>query len=349
MSYKITINPSGRVFWMEASEAVLDAALREEGCALPYGCRSGTCGTCMAKLVAGEVAYPEGQPSALSAQDLAAGRVLPCQARPMSDLVLEAREIDAVRDLQVKTLPCRVVGMHKLAPDVMRLYLKLPATERLQFLAGQYIAILLRDGRRRDFSLANAPHADEYLEIHVRRVEGGEFTRYVFEDMRERAILRFQGPLGTFFLREDSQRPIIMIGGGTGFAPLKGMVEHAFHVGIGRPIHLYWGARARQDLYLHELPEAWLEKYPHFLYTPVLSDPQPEDQWDGRIGWVHEAVLDDYPDLSPFEVYMSGPPAMIIAAKKRFAEQGLPEEYLYYDAFDFSADSPAAGQGQTHP
>jgi CDP-4-dehydro-6-deoxyglucose reductase len=304
----------------------------------------------MARLVAGAIAYPEGRtPPALSAQDQAAGKVLLCQARPLCDLVLEAREIDAVRDLQVKTLPCRVVGMQKLAPDVMRLYLKLPATERLQFLAGQYIAILLRDGRRRDFSLANAPHADEYLEIHVRRVEGGEFTRHVFEEMRERAILRFQGPLGTFFLREDSQRPIIMIGGGTGFAPLKGMLEHAFYVGINRPIHLYWGARARQDLYLHELPEAWLEKYSRFSYTPVLSEPQPEDHWQGRTGWVHEAVLADYADLSAYEVYMSGPPAMIKAAKLGFATRGLPEEYLYYDSFDFAADSPAAGGGQAYP
>jgi len=198
MSYKVTIKPSNHVLWMEAGEAILDAALRE-GYNLPYGCRNGTCGTCMGKVLAGQVVYPDAIPSGISARQQAEGKALFCQARPCGDLIIEAREIDALRDIAIKTLPCRVVGMHKLAPDVMRLYLKLPASERLQFLAGQYISLLLRDGRRRDFSLANAPHADEYLEIHVRKVPNGEFTQFVFEKMREKSILRFQGPLGSFF------------------------------------------------------------------------------------------------------------------------------------------------------
>ena len=335
MSYKVTIKPSNHELWMEAGEAILDAALRE-GYNLPYGCRNGTCGTCMGKVLAGQVVYPDAIPSGISARQQAQGKALFCQARPCGDLIIEAREIDALRDIAIKTLPCRVVGMHKLAPDVMRLYLKLPASERLQFLAGQYISLLLRDGRRRDFSLANAPHADEYLEIHVRKVPDGEFTQFVFEKMREKSILRFQGPLGSFFLREDSLRPIIMMGGGTGFAPLKGILEHAFHVGITRPIHLYWGARSRRDLYLNELPEAWAEQHDHFRYTPVLSEPKPEDNWQGRTGWVHEAVAADYPDLSTYELYMSGPPPMVAAAKPVFMAQGLSEECLYYDAFDFS-------------
>jgi CDP-4-dehydro-6-deoxyglucose reductase len=335
MSYKITVKPSDHTFWMEAGETILDAALRE-GVNLPYGCRDGACGACMGKVVAGELVYPEQTPPGISSQQQAEGKALFCQAQPRSDLLIEAREVDAVRDIPIKTLPCRVVSLQKLAPDVMRLYLKLPATERLQFLAGQYISILLRDGRRRDFSLANAPHADEYLEIHVRYVPGGQFSQFVFEELQEKAILRFQGPLGTFFLREDSSRPIIMMGGGTGFAPLKGMLEHAFQVSISRPIHLYWGARARQDLYLNELPEGWLEKYPHFRYTPVLSAPHPDDNWQGRTGWVHEAVASDHPDLKNHELYMSGPPNMIEAAKPAFFAQGLSEEHLYYDSFDFS-------------
>lgn len=342
MSYKITVKPSGHIFWMEAGETILDAALRE-GLNFPYGCRNGACGACMGKVITGELTYPGEVPPGINSQQQAQGKALFCQGQPRGDLVIEAREVDAIRDIPIKTLPCRVVGLHKLAPDVMRVYLKLPTTERLQFLAGQYISILLRNGRRRDFSLANPPHADEYLEIHVRYVERGEFTRFVFEELREKAILRFQGPLGTFFVREDSLRPIIMMAGGTGFAPLKAMLEHIFYVGITRPVHLYWGARARQDLYLNELPEVWAEKYPNFRYTPVLSEPHPEDNWQGRTGWVHEAVASDYPTLKNHELYMSGPPAMIEAAKPVFAAQGLANDHLYYDSFDFSPDSPAFG------
>lgn len=345
MSYKITIKPSGHEFWTEANKSVLEAALEHEGCALPYGCRNGTCGTCMARVVSGEVVYPAGEaPSGIGIREQAEGKALLCQARPLSDLVIEAREVHAVRDIEIKTLPCRVVGMQKLAPDVMRLYLKLPATERLQFLAGQYISIMLKNGRRRDFSIANAPHADEYLEVHVRHIPGGEFTGYVFEGMREKSILRFQGPLGSFFLREESPRSIIMMGGGTGFAPLKGMLEHAFYIGVTRPIHLYWGARSRRDLYLHELPEAWAEKYPNFRYTPVLSEPHEEDNWQGRTGLVHAAVAADYLDLSNYELYMSGPPAMIEIAKEVFTVQGLPGQHLYYDSFDFAADTLIASR-----
>ena len=219
----------------------------------------------------------------------------------------------------------------------MRLYLKLPNNERLQFLAGQYVDILLADGRRRGFSLANPPHADELLELHVRHVPGGFFTGFVFERMKDKALLRFQGPLGTFFLREDSPRPIILIGGGTGFAPLKGILEHAFHIGLNRSLHLYWGARAKMDLYLDALPHRWEAEHPNFRYTPVLSEPRPEDAWEGRAGWVHEAVAADYPDLSGYDVYMSGPPPMIEAAKLAFAAQGLSAEQLFYDSFEFSA------------
>jgi CDP-4-dehydro-6-deoxyglucose reductase len=336
MPYHVALRPSGHEFQVAENESVLDAALREKGAVLPYGCRNGTCGSCMGKILAGEIVYPAERPPGLSEREQAEGKALLCQARPQSDLVIEAREIKTGGDIAVKILPCRVERRELLAPDVMRLYLRLPSVERLQFLAGQYVDILLADGRRRSFSLANPPHADDLLELHVRRVPGGFFTDYVFDKMKEKALLRFQGPLGTFFLREDSPRPIILIGGGTGFAPLKGILEHAFHIGLGRPLHLYWGARAKVDLYLDGLPRRWEAEQPNFRYTPVLSEPRPEDGWGGRTGWVHEAVAADYPDLSGYEVYLSGPPPMIRAAKPAFAARGLPEERLYYDSFEFA-------------
>ncbi len=336
MPYHITLQPSGHEFQVTENESVLDAALREKGSVLPYGCRNGTCGACMGALRSGEVGYPGGRPPALSEREQAEGKLLLCQARPRSDLVIEAREIKTSGDIAVKILPCRVEQRERLAPDVMRLYLRLPSAERLQFLAGQYVDILLADGRRRGFSLANPPHADDRLELHVRRVPGGYFSDFVFDKMKDKALLRFQGPLGTFFLREDSARPIILIGGGTGFAPLKGMLEHAFHVGLNRPLHLYWGARAKVDLYLDALPREWARTHPNFDYTPVLSEPHADDAWRGRAGWVHAAVAADYADLRDFEVYMSGPPPMIEAAKPVFAAQGLPAERLFYDSFDYA-------------
>ena len=337
MSYQVTLQPSGHQFHVAATESVLDAALREKGSILPYGCRNGTCGSCMATLKAGTVQYPEGRPAALTEADQAAGKVLLCQAQPEADLVIEARELKTSGELPIRLLPCRVERRELLAPDVIRLFLRLPRAERLQFLAGQYIDILLADGRRRGFSLANPPYADAELELHIRHVPGGHFSTYVFEQMKDKALLRFQGPLGSFFLREDSARPIILIGGGTGFAPLKAMLEQAFHVGLTRPLHLYWGVRAKIDLYLDALPRQWLQSYPQFQYTPVLSEPCPEARWTGRTGWVHAAVAADYPDLSSHEVYMSGPPPMIEAAKPVFAAQGLPANRLFFDSFDYAS------------
>ncbi len=346
MAFHVSLRPSGHGFEVEDGETVLEAALRAD-LALPYGCRNGTCGTCRGRVLSGVIDYRGPTPPGITPEEEAEGRALLCSAYPVSDLVIEMREIDAARGIAVKTLPCRVTRMERLAPDVMRLFLKTPATERLQFLAGQYLDILLRGGGRRSFSLANAPHDGERLELHIRQVEGGRFSGHVFNEMKEKDLLRFQGPLGSFFLREDSERPIIMVGGGTGFAPLKSMLEHAFHEGIKRPIHLYRGARAQHDLYLHELPLDWAGRYPGFRYTPVLSEAGPAEDWDGHRGFVHKAVIEEYPDLSAHEVYMSGPPPMIEAAKRAFHEHGLPFDRLYYDSFAPARDSrsTAAGRG----
>ena len=338
MKYRVTFQPANTVIAVDAEETILQSALNA-GHALPYSCRGGTCGACLAEVVAGNMAYPDGErPLALSEQQEAEGKALLCQAYACSDLIIKAREIDDLAGVHARVLPCRVLRLQRLAPDVMGIDLRLPAHQRLAFLAGQYIDILWQQGRRRSFSLADSPHADEHLALHVRYVPGGKFSHFVFNELQEGAILRFQGPLGTFFLRRDSERPIIMLGGGTGFAPLKAMLEEAFHQGLDRSVHLYWGARTRQDLYLHALPLRWAEQQPQFRYTPVLSAPAADDHWDGRCGWVHAAVAEDYPDLSHADVYMSGPPAMIAAAKTAFFAQGLPPEQLFYDSFDWAKD-----------
>lgn len=339
MSHRVTIESSGHQFDVEPGNTILRAALAA-GIGLPYGCRNGACGACKGRVVSGEVdrgLYTEG---VLSEAELAMGYALFCCARPLSDLVIESREVDAVRDIPVKMLPARVQKMARLAPDVMLLQLKLPASERLQFLAGQYIDILLKDGRRRSFSIANAPETDECLELHVRRVPGGHFTTHVFETMKERDLLRLEGPHGGFHLREDGAKPVILLAGGTGFAPVKAMVEHAFHRQSLRPMTLYWGARDRAGLYLHELAEGWAAGRAGFDYVPVLSEPAAGDGWPGRTGLVHRAVMADFPDLSGHRVYACGAPAMIEAARSDLIGGcGLKEEDFFADSFTFATDS----------
>ena len=336
MSFKVRTEPANHQFEVAPGETILAAALAAN-VGLPYGCRNGTCGSCAATLVSGTLGYPSGKTEALEGKP--AGTCLTCQAVPESDLVLGVAEVQTAAEIQTRVLPCRVVSKEALSHDVVRLWLKLPESQRLQFFAGQYLDFILRDGRRRAFSIANAPHDDELIELHVRHVPHGEFTDYVFDSMKEKTILRIEAPLGTFILREESERPMILMGGGTGFAPLKGMIEHAFHVGIERPMHLYWGVRGRRDLYLPELPAAWERDHPNFSFTPVLSEPDPD--WSGRAGYVHEAVVADHPDMSGFDVYMSGPPVMVEAGRAAFEARGLTMEHMFSDAFEWAADTQA--------
>ena len=336
MAFHVEIRSSGHRFPVESGETVLEAALRH-GIGLPYGCRNGTCGSCLATLDSGSVQYPDGEPEALADTE-AAGKLIICQAHPLSDLVISVREIRAEQDISIKVLPCRAEQLARLSHDVMLVRLKLPESERLQFLAGQYVEFILKDGRRRAFSIANAPHHDEFLEMHIRHVPGGSFTGHVFEGMRNRALLRIEGPLGSFYLREDSKRPVLMMAGGTGFAPLKGMLEHAFYIGFDRPVHLFWGVRARRDLYMNDLAQGWAQQIPDFTYTPVLSEPVQGDQWQGETGQIHEILASHYPDLGRFDIYMSGPPAMIEAATPALVAQGAHLDHIYSDAFEFAQD-----------
>ncbi len=333
MSFTTTILPSGHKFTVEADENILEAGLRQ-GFTLPYSCRDGVCGACKGKVLQGEVDYGKYQSSTLSEAEKAAGMALFCCAKPKSDLVIECREVSTLKDIPVKLLPTRVHKMLKLAEDVMVIYLKLPASERLQFLAGQYIDILQKTGKPRSFSLANAPHDDEFLELHIRNIAGGEFTNHVFTGMKERDILRIKGPLGTFFLREDSDKPIIFVASGTGFAPIKAIIEHALQIGIKRTMHFYWGARKLADLYMLGKVKEWEAR--GIKFTPVLSEPLPEDNWKGRTGFVHEAVMQDYADLSGHQVYACGAPVVVEAAHRDYTTQRkLPNEEFFSDAFTF--------------
>jgi CDP-4-dehydro-6-deoxyglucose reductase len=339
MPNQVTIRPTNHVFEVGDDETILDAALRE-GYVISYGCRNGACGTCKGTVLAGNVDYGTYQESALTEAEKRLGLALFCQAKPRGDIVIECREVSAVKDIQIRTLPCRVQKMERVSNDIMVLYLKLPASERLQFLAGQYIDILMKDGSRRSLSMANGPHDDELLQIHLRDY-GGPFSQHVFNTMKVRDILRFEGPFGTFFLRDDSDKPIVLLASGTGFAPVKSLVEHAFHVNTSRPMILYWGARVRADLYMNALPEEWARTHANFKYIPVLSEPLPGDNWTGRTGLVHHAVMQDLPDLSGYQVYACGAPIMVESAHRDFTTRcGLPEDEFFSDAFTAAAPKP---------
>jgi len=339
LSHRVRIQPSNKVFDTAPGETVLDAA-RRAGLALPYSCLGGVCGSCKATLVEGQCSYPHQQPEALSADERAHGDVLLCQAVPNSDLVISAREVPSVAELPRRVLPARVAAKRLLADDVMLLSLQTPAAQPLRWLAGQYIDVLLPEGKRRAFSIANAPHEGDHIELHVRRVPGGGFTQTVFDAMPVGSLWRIEGPLGTFVPREDSHRPIIFMAGGTGFAPIKAIIEHFMHLGSTRAMHLYWGARRSADLYLADLPQRWRAQHPGFVFTPVLSEP--DAAGIARHGLVHEAVLDDHADLGAYDLYMSGPPPMIDVARHRFVERGLPEACLYFDSFEYAPEIIAA-------
>ncbi|MDP6653490.1 MAG: CDP-6-deoxy-delta-3,4-glucoseen reductase [Gammaproteobacteria bacterium] len=339
MNFNVANEKTGNIFTVDESETLLDGALRQ-GPAFNYSCRSGSCGSCQAVLVSGEVDPGEFSAKALSATAQAAGAILLCQARAQSDLVIEAQELPAGAAIEIRTLPCRVSVLEKACHDVMIMRLKLSQNQSFDYLAGQYVDILLRDGRRRSFSVANAPAADAELELHVRRVPGGHFTGQVFEYLKPRDLLRLQGPYGTFFLRHQPQLPAILVAGGTGLAPIKAMLEQAFTESSRRVFHLFWGVRTWADLYLDREIQGWLEAYPNLNYTPVLSEPQEQNGWLGQTGWVHDTVLQTFPDLSRVEVYASGPPPMIEAIRSAYPAHGLPKEQLYFDSFEFSQDYP---------
>lgn len=334
----IRIANSSRSFHAAADQALLDAAT-DAALNLPHRCKGGNCGACKARLVRGEIHYPNGTPLGLSDAEIADGQILLCQARAHTDLCIETLEIRAADTVTTKRLPCRIERALPLSHDVMGLFLRLPIAEAFTFEAGQYIDILLPGGRRRSFSIASPPHDARPLELHVRRVVGGEFTDRLFhEDMRA-ALLSIEGPLGTFTYRPYAANPprMVLIGGGTGIAPLLSILRHLVENGIERDIHLYWGVRSQQDLYAQATLEQLSRRAATFSYTPVLSEAGAG--WAGATGWVHEAALMGVQDLEAIEVYAAGPPAMIAAIQGEYASRGSAQTRLYFDSFDYASDT----------
>ena len=336
MSYKVSLKPSDHSFVVEENEYILDAALRQ-GIAFPYQCKTGSCATCLGKVVSGEVHYPDGLPLTVMEHEHQQGKAVFCVSVAQSDLVLEVNEINSSSDVQVKMLPARVNSLRLLADDVMEMTLKLPAAEKMNFYAGQYIEFIMRDRSRRAFSIANSPTNDECLELHLRNVPEGVFTNHVFNSMKEKAMVRIEGPFGQFYIRNTSNRPLVLMAGGTGFAPIKSILEKLIEEGDTRPINLYWGARAKSDLYRNDLAEQWAQQYAHINYIPVLSEAKASDNWNGRTGFVHEAVIEDIANITDFDVYMAGPPIMINSAKTALSDKGLPVDQLFSDSFEYAS------------
>jgi CDP-4-dehydro-6-deoxyglucose reductase len=352
MTYTITVQPSGRSFTAEAGESLLAAGIRQ-GIALPYGCKDGACGSCKCKKLSGAVTLGPHQDKALSAQEQADGYVLTCCGSAASDVVLESRQFGHAGAFPVKKMPARVALLEQLSPDVMRVRLQLPASDVMQYHAGQYVEFILRDSTRRSYSMAGAPHTliesgTPMIELHIRHMPGGKFTDHVFGAMKEKEILRIEGPYGSFYLQGDSPKPIILLASGTGFAPIKAIVEHMQFMHSTRPATLYWGGRRPHDVYLDGWVKARQAEMPNLNYVPVISDAPPEDGWAGRTGFVHLAVLRDFPDLSGHQVYACGAPIVVDSARKDYTAAGLPEHEFYADAFTSEADKahvPAPQEG----
>ena len=374
-SFQVSVQPSGRAFSVNQGEAMLAAGIRQ-GVGLPYGCKDGACGSCKCKKLSGVVIHGPHQSKALSDEEEAHGFVLTCCCVPYSDVVLESRQVTDAGAFPVKKMPSRITLLEKKSHDVMLVKLQLPANDGFAYHAGQYVEFILRDGARRSYSMATAPRRAAKtqaavvaaaldgaaspaapaapaphtppapgpgIELHIRHMPGGKFTDHVFGAMKEKEIVRIEGPYGSFFLREDSAKPMILLASGTGFAPIKAVIEHMQQQGIDRPATLYWGGRRPDDLYLDDWVKAKVGEMQNLSYVPVISNALPEDGWSGRTGFVHLAVLQDFPDLAGYQVYACGAPIVVDSAKAAYtAEGGLPEDEFYADSFITEADKARA-------
>lgn len=329
--HTIILKPAGLTFETQDDETILDAALRQE-IALPHGCREGLCGNCRVKVVDGHFTAGRYTPQAISLAERKRGYVLSCNVMPLSDMVIECPKLRVEKLFETKSMLGRVVRLQKLRASVVILHLSLIGIEKLRYLPGQYIDIVTDSGIQRSYSIAGPPHAGDLIELHVRQVPGGAFAEFAFNELKVDDVLRIEGPKGEFFLRQ-SNKPILFLASGTGFAPIKSILEDAFFRGFRRRTFLYWGARTLNDLYMRDLPMDWKRQYEQFNFVPVLSEPLLTDRWVGARGYVHEAVLRDCHDLRGYQVYACGSPHFVQGMFKALIAGGMCETQFFSDTF----------------
>lgn len=329
MSHRVTLAESGHTFEVEPDETMLTAALRAN-IHLAHDCKSGTCGTCRYKLIEGSFRYEE-PPMGLSPEEEAEGYALACQTRPESDLVVSAEILPALLSEPARTTAL-VESIRALSPNVVRLALALPDDHPLEYRPGQYVNILLEDGRARSFSMASLPHG-RTIDFHVRRTPGGVFTDRRLPNLLPGEPLQIELPLGSFFLRKDDFRPLLMVATGTGLAPIKSILESLLDDPDCPPVTLYWGMRTEEDLYLHDEIQTWADRLCEFRYVPVLS--RPGNGWAGRRGHVQDIAIEDIPEFSEYAIYLCGSPEMVMAAKVAFIDRGASINHIYADSFFF--------------
>lgn len=308
------------------SKSILESA-RQQGIALEHSCRTGRCGVCKAKVISGETEVLQAEES-ITAEDEADGFILTCCRAAKTDLQLDIEDLGELGRIQTKTLPCRIDSLQPLSDDVVEVVLRTPPTSRLEYLPGQYVDMIGKDGLRRSYSIANAPREDGKITLQIRKVEQGKMSQYWFEEAKTNDLLRMEGPLGTFCLRKSNAKQLILLATGTGIAPVKAILEQLAttpKANIYSHIHLYWGGRTEQDIYWQPA----FESLP-LTFTPVLSR---TPDWQGRKGYIQQAVIGDGHDLSDAVVYACGSENMIHSAHEQLVAAGLNRKYFYSDAF----------------
>jgi len=348
VQYEVDIPRIGKRFKVSDDETILSAALRNK-ISLEFKCGNGSCKTCVSTLLKGVVDYPFREPTALTEQDIADGRILTCQAVARSDIEIDARvrtglmeevrlhELKSALDgISIRQGDARVIEIMRASHDVT--IVRLEPDELPAWLPGQYLT-LKANGFQRDFSIASLPGRDRYFELQIRRVPEGRFTSWVADSLKVGDRISWEGPLGTFFHRINSKRPVLAIAGGTGFSPAKAVIESALRKGISKPVRLFWGVRAKRDIYESDLIQQWVAN-DIVEFVPVLSEPLPGDDWLGETGFVHESVARIEKSLASYDVYIAGPPPMVDAAVAMGKLKGARADRVFTDSFDFS---PASG------